>query len=30
MADLSAVLDLATPRAYYLWSWLPATLSNSH
>src|SRR5215218_2166210 len=27
--DLSAVLDLATPRAYYLWSWLPATLSNS-
>jgi protease IV len=30
MADLSAVLDLATPRAYYLWSWLPATLSNSN
>src|SRR3954470_21326703 len=29
MADLSAVLDLATPRAYYLWSWLPTTLSNS-
>jgi protease-4 len=30
MADLSAVLDLATPRAYYLWSWLPAALSNSN
>ena len=30
MADLSAVLDLATPRAYYLWSWLPTTLSNSN
>jgi protease-4 len=29
MADLSAVLDLATPRAYYLWSWVPAALSNS-
>ena len=29
MADLSAVLDLATPRAYYLWSWLPAALSNT-
>jgi protease IV len=29
MADLSAMLDLATPRAYYLWSWLPAALSNS-
>lgn len=29
MADLSAVLDLATPRAYYLWSWLPTALSNS-
>jgi protease IV len=29
MADLSALLDLATPRAYYLWSWLPAALSNS-
>ncbi len=29
MTDLSAVLDLATPRAYYLWSWLPAALSNS-
>jgi protease IV len=30
MADLSAVMDLATPRAYYLWSWLPVTLSNSN
>lgn len=30
MADLSAVLDLATPRAYYLWSWVPAALSNSN
>jgi protease-4 len=29
IADLSAVLDLATPRAYYLWSWLPTALSNS-
>jgi protease-4 len=29
VSDLSAVLDLATPRAYYLWSWLPAVLSNS-
>jgi protease-4 len=29
MADLSAMLDLATPRAYYLWSWLPTALSNS-
>jgi protease-4 len=29
MTDLSAVLDLATPRAYYLWSWLPVAMSNS-
>jgi protease-4 len=29
MADMSAVLDLATPRAYYLWSWLPVALSNT-
>ena len=29
IADLSAVLELATPRAYYLWSWLPVALSNS-
>jgi len=27
--DVSAIVDLATPRAYYLWSWLPAALSNS-
>ena len=29
MVDLSALIDVATPRAYYLWSWLPAALSNS-
>ncbi len=29
LSDLSAVLEAATPRAYYLWSWLPALLSNS-
>jgi protease-4 len=29
-AKLSALLDLATPRAYYLWSWLPAVFSNSN
>jgi protease-4 len=27
--DLSALIDVATPRAYYLWSWLPTALSNS-
>jgi protease-4 len=27
--DLSSLFDLATPRAYYLWTWLPAGLSNS-
>jgi protease-4 len=27
--DLSAILELATPRAYYLWTWLPAAVSNS-
>jgi protease-4 len=27
--DLGAVIDLMTPRAYYLWSWLPAAMSNS-
>jgi hypothetical protein len=27
--DLSALIDLTAPRAYYLWSWLPATMSNS-
>jgi protease-4 len=25
----AALIDLATPRAYYLWSWLPAALGNS-
>lgn len=27
--DLSALINLTTPRAYYLWSWLPAALSNT-
>jgi protease-4 len=27
--DLGALIDLTTPRAYYLWSWLPAAMSNS-
>jgi protease-4 len=27
--DLATLLDLAAPRAYYLWSWLPASVSNS-
>ena len=27
--DLATLLDLAAPRAYYLWSWLPAAMSNS-
>ena len=27
--DVSALIDLASPRAYYLWSWLPAAMSNS-
>ncbi len=27
--DLSALIDLTVPRAYYLWSWLPAAMSNS-
>ncbi len=27
--DLSAILDLTAPRAYYLCTWLPAILSNS-
>jgi protease-4 len=26
--DVSALIDLASPRAYYLWSWLPAALSS--
>ena len=28
--DLSAILDLTAPRAYYLCTWLPAILSNRH
>ncbi|MCI0333119.1 MAG: signal peptide peptidase SppA [Planctomycetes bacterium] len=27
--DLGALIDLTTPRAYYLWSWLPAAMSNT-
>jgi protease-4 len=27
--DIGALIDLTTPRAYYLWSWLPAALSNT-
>jgi protease-4 len=27
--DPSALVDLATPRAYYLWTWLPSILSNT-
>ena len=27
-ADISALLDLTTPRAYFLWSWLPTAMSN--
>ncbi len=27
--DLARFIDLAVPRAYYLWSWLPAAMSNS-
>lgn len=27
--DVATLLDLATPRAYYLWSWLPAEIANS-
>jgi protease IV len=27
--DLAALIELAAPRAYYLWSWLPASISNS-
>ena len=27
--DLAGMLDLATPRAYYLWSWVPVAMSNS-
>jgi protease IV len=28
--DLASVLDLTAPRAYYICTWLPAILSNSH
>ncbi len=28
--DPQALLDLTTPRAYYLWTWMPALLTNSH
>jgi protease-4 len=27
--DVSTVVDLLTPRAYYLWTWLPAVMTNS-
>ena len=27
--DLGSLINLTTPRAYYLWSWLPTALSNS-
>jgi protease-4 len=27
--DLSSIVDLMTPRAYYLWTWLPVVMSNS-
>ncbi len=27
--DLAAWLDLASPRAYYLWTWLPEVMKNS-
>ncbi len=27
--DLGTLIDLTTPRAYYLWSWLPAAMSNT-
>lgn len=29
-ADAQALLDLTAPRAYYLWTWLPTLLTNSH
>jgi protease IV len=28
--NVSALIDIASPRAYYLWSWLPTVLSNGH
>ena len=27
--DLSAIVNLAAPRAYYLWTWLPTAMANS-
>jgi hypothetical protein len=27
--DATALLDLTTPRAYYLWTFLPSALSNT-
>jgi protease-4 len=27
--DVAGLIDLAAPRAYYLWSWLPAAVANS-
>jgi protease-4 len=27
--DTSAIVDLLTPRAYYLWTWLPAAMKSS-
>jgi hypothetical protein len=27
--DLTTLFDLTAPRAYYLWSWLPAEVSSS-
>jgi hypothetical protein len=27
--DVDAFFDELTPRAYYLWTWLPAIMSNS-
>jgi protease IV len=27
--DLATLFDLATPRAYYLWTWLPAATANT-
>ena len=27
--DLAAVMELMTPRAYYLWTWLPAAMTNT-
>ena len=29
-AELAQLIDLASPRAYYLWTWLPTLMSNSH